>query len=105
MKKKDDKSIWYVLLLCCAVMAWPLYMMCIQAGPEPQQPLIIGDSNESALVIEVVYWLQEEVGAKRDGVVGPETTQLVNAQSKLDEPELFNKYAAKFMTPSGAKEK
>ena len=95
--KKDDKSIWYVLLLCCAVMAWPLYMMVVQ--PQPIQ-------SPKKLVIERVMELQEDVGCKLiDGEIGPETTRLVNAQCIKDANEYYNKLAAQYFTPSGAPRK
>lgn len=52
---------------------------------------------------EQVKTLQQRVGcSKIDGVIGPETTRLVNQAVKAEEPNLFNEYAEKYMTISGA---
>jgi len=90
MAKKDDKAIWYVILICCAVMAWPMYFILLRAEPEPQPPRLIS-------IIE----LQDALGAKPDGIVGPETIRL---WQQYERDVIFNQYAAKFMTPSGGKE-
>ncbi len=85
MKKKDDKSIYYVLLICCSVMAWPLYMMCVQAVPEPSMPKIhsIGETQQE--LRDVGYPI------KVDYKWGPETERA------------YCDYMANF-TPSGGKE-
>jgi len=66
--------------------------------PEPFTP-------KKKLVIERVMDIQREVGCvKIDGEIGPESKTKINKQTKLDEPEYFNKLAAPYFTPSGAKE-
>jgi hypothetical protein len=54
-------------------------------------------NDEDVLVIEAIIWIQEEVGARPDGVIGPETTTLANAQSKKDLPEYCNRCAVRSM--------
>ena len=47
--------------------------------------------------------VQVAVGCKMvDGIIGGETTRLVNAAVKLEQEVQFNKYAEVYMTPSGA---
>ena len=54
-------------------------------------------------VTEQMMAIQEQVGCESiDGVIGPETTRLVNARVEAEQEELFNGYAAQYMTPSGA---
>jgi hypothetical protein len=50
-------------------------------------------------VARMVKELQERVGAVPDGIIGSETKERVN---KAVEREMFNGYAAEYMTPSGA---
>lgn len=54
------------------------------------------------LVIERLIAIQEDVGARPDGKIGPETTRLVNAQCELEKPEYFNKQAKPYFTQSGS---
>lgn len=55
------------------------------------------------LIIDKVKELQALVGCEKiDAKIGSETTRLVNAAVKNEERELFNQYAAVYMTPSGA---
>ena len=63
---------------------------------------VVIEPTEPPLVIELVMDIQEAVGARPDGVIGPNSTALMNAQTKLDKPLLFDQYAAPFHTVSGA---
>lgn len=54
------------------------------------------------LVIERLIAIQEDVGARPDGKIGPETKRLVNAQCKSEKPEYFNKQAKLYFTQSGS---
>lgn len=54
--------------------------------------------TDKPLVIEQMMSIQQQVGCKLiDGEIGPETKRLVNAKTKEEEPELFNKYAAVYI--------
>lgn len=79
-----------IALACCFGLAW-------KKSPKPKP--------QKKLTIEVLIELQEMVGARPDGVIGPETKRLVNAQCKIEKPEYFNNLAAPYHTPSGAPRK
>ena len=93
-KAKDSKKqsiylIWLVILVICVV-PWRTYKWITHKCPEPQPPRLMS-------IIE----LQEALGAKPDGIVGPETIRL---WQQYERDVIFNQYAAKYMTPSGGKE-
>lgn len=104
---KPRYAITYSLLILLIPVVYGLaFKGLFHRCPESKQPLYIGDSNEPALVIEVVIWLQNEVGCDLiDAEIGPETTRKVNARSILDEPEYFNRQASPYFTKSGAPRK
>ncbi len=75
-----------------ACFAWQLFRDC---GVEPQVQI-----NS---VTDQMKAIQVRVGCvKIDGKIGTETTPLVNAAVKREQKELFNRYAAKYMTESGS---
>lgn len=54
-------------------------------------------------VTEQMKSIQQQVGCKKiDAVIGPETTELINAEVERENRELFNQYAKRFMTTTGA---
>ena len=54
------------------------------------------------LLIERIMDIQREIGCKMiDGEIGDETKRKVNAITLPQEKILFNRYASKYMTPSG----
>ena len=56
------------------------------------------------LLIERIIEIQEEVGARPDGVIGPESTGLINAQTKEELPEYCNRQAVASMERMAGKE-
>jgi len=63
--------------------------------PKPARP--------STRIIDQVKNIQRQVGcSKVDGIIGPETTYLVNITVKNEQQKFFNEYAARYMTGTGA---
>jgi len=63
--------------------------------PRPRTPL--------PAITEQLKNIQRQVGCKKiDAVIGPETTALINAEVEKEKRELFNQYAKRFMTATGA---
>ena len=98
MKQKDDKAIWYVILICCSVLAWPLYMMLL-AQPEPQPARLTSIIELQEGLVEAGY----DIGPHGiDGRLADCNT--VQAWIKYEKDVIFNEYAAKFMTKTGGPE-
>ena len=59
-------------------------------------------------ITEQVDKIQRQVGCEKldaytaNGPIGPEFTQKVNAAIQAERPELFNQYANRYMTETGA---
>ena len=100
MAKKDDNSIWYVLLLCCAIMTIPLCIMCIKAQ-EYHRPA--AEPNSLPSIIDIQRGLVEagyDIGPHGiDGRLADCDTY--RAWNQYQKDVLFNDYANQFMTPSG----
>ena len=93
MKNREIVITWAILILVSTAVWGYAIKGAFHKCPEPEEPL----------VIELVMQVQERCGCKQiDGVIGPETMRLVNAQTKLEEPEYFNRCAAPYFTVSGA---
>ena len=60
-------------------------------------PLFEPEVVEEPLVLELIIQIQEEVGARPDGIVGPEFKRLVNARTRQEEPEYCNRMAVASM--------
>lgn len=68
-------------------------------------PLLLQKQPPYQTAREQLMALQGRVGcSKVDGVIGPETTTLVNQAVKDEERDLFDSFAEKFMTESGTPE-
>lgn len=79
----------FMVAFCCTLLAFLL----LQKQPPYQTAR------------EQLMALQGRVGcSKVDGVIGPETTMLVNQAVKDEERDLFDSFAEKFMTESGTPE-
>jgi hypothetical protein len=89
--KKDYTRTWLNILLAIAVMNFIVGFYCGRDGNPPEhkcpEPTILS-----------ILELQEAVGAKPDGIVGPETIRL---WQQYERDVIFNGYAAEFMTVSG----
>jgi len=85
-----------IVPLACAVLIMLFIKSSSEARAEPK-------GKGSGFIIDKVKELQALVGCEKiDAKIGPETTRLVNAAVETEERELFNQYAARYMTASGA---
>ena len=77
---------WLGICLSCGYLGWLV--------PKPQPT-----------ITKQLKALQRQVGCKKiDAVIGSETTLLINQAVKQEQWELFNSYAAVYMTPTGVPE-
>lgn len=84
--RKDDKSIWYILIMCFAAL---VYYNCFVAEPEPKVVV--------EMRVPTIPELQEFLEVEPDGVIGPQTI-------KAYEQYTFNQYAAPYFTATGKPE-
>ena len=85
---------WLVIITIGVATWYYAFKGFVHKCPEPAKPLLI----------ERVIEIQEEVGARPDGVIGPESTGLINAKTKEELPEYCNRQAIASMNRMAGKE-
>jgi hypothetical protein len=85
--KMSILSILLLFVLPCGLAFWWTRAYRNQCIAKPQP--------EPVFVFDKVCELQKMVGAKRDGVIGPETMRLVNEAVLAEEPNYCNYHAIK----------
>ena len=85
MKPKDDTKLWYVLLLCCAVLCFPMGLLVGESKRQAPEPEIIRSIGETQQQLRDAGY-----DIKVDYIWGPETERA------------YCDYLAKpYFTPSG----